>query len=29
VRFAVFEAKHVDGVRAVDTDPKVYIEQHS
>ncbi len=29
VRFAVFEAKHVDGVRAVDTDPKVYIAQHS
>jgi hypothetical protein len=29
VRFAVFEARHVTGVRAVDTDPKVYIAEHS
>ncbi len=29
VRFAVFEANHVNGVRAVDTDPKTYIAQNA
>ncbi len=29
VRFAVFEARHVTGVRAVDTDPKAYVAEHS
>ncbi len=29
VRFAVFEANHVTGVRAVDKDPKTYIAEHS
>jgi hypothetical protein len=29
VRFAVFEAEHVSGVRAVDRDPKAYIADHS
>ena len=28
VRFAVFEAAHVTGVRAVDKDPKTYIAEH-
>ncbi len=29
VRFAVFEAKHVNGVQAIDKDPKAYIVEHS
>ena len=29
VRFAVFEADHVTGVRAIDKDPKAYIREHS
>jgi hypothetical protein len=29
VRFAVFEAEHVTGVRAVDRDPKAYIAEHA
>ncbi len=29
VRFAVFEANHVNGVRAVDKDPQAYIAEHS
>lgn len=28
VRFAVFEARHVTGVAAVDKDPKTYIAEH-
>jgi hypothetical protein len=29
VRFAVFEAEHVTGVRSVDKDPKAYIAEHA
>ena len=29
VRFAVFEANHVNGVQSVDRDPKAYIAEHA
>ncbi len=29
VRFALFEAEHFVGVKAVDKDPKAYVEKHS
>ena len=29
VRFAVFEADHITGVRAVDKDPQAYVAEHS
>jgi hypothetical protein len=29
VRFAVFEAQHVNGVAAVDVDPRLYVKTHS
>jgi hypothetical protein len=29
VRFATFEAAHVEGVPAVDQDPKEYVREHS
>lgn len=29
IRFAVFEAQHVNGVRAIDRDPKAYVAERS
>ena len=29
VKFATFEASHVDGVEAVDKDPKAYVKEHA